>query len=78
MPIGRNSLMKALPYPVGSFLLSNKFECFKKYAVNEVLRKIAFCDRTWDSIFESLVIAPVTVLFMLYGIELVIVFFRML
>ncbi len=26
-------------------------KCFEKYAVNEVLRKIAFCDRTWDSIF---------------------------
>lgn len=65
-------------------------KCFKKYVVNEVFRKIAFCDRTGNSIFESpviepvtvksavLVIEPVTVLFMLYGIESVIVFFRML
>ena len=65
-------------------------KCFEKYAVNEAFRKIAFCDRTWDSIFESLVIEPVIVksavlvielvivFFMLYGIESVIVFFRML
>ena len=26
-------------------------KCFEKYAVNEVFQKIAFCDRTCDSIF---------------------------
>ena len=28
-------------------------KCFKKYVVNEVFRKIAFCDRSCDTVFEA-------------------------
>ena len=58
-----------------------------KYVLNGIFRKISFCDITWDSIIgvtcdrtcdrksAVLVIEFVTAIFVLYGIELVIVFF---
>ena len=53
-------------------------KCFEKYAVNDVFRKIAFCDRTCDSVFSYVVIEVVILFLMLsvivFVIEIVIEF----